>query len=65
MCSKFSPLYTAVINVVFWTVSVVPAAFTVWGVQGVKTHEATPAPSSEDETGAPVKGEKESETPQV
>lgn len=43
----------------------VPAAFTVWGVQGVKAHEETPAPSSEDETGAPVKGEKESETPQV
>lgn len=43
----------------------VPAAFTVWGVEGVKAHEETPAPSSEDETGAPVKDEKEIETPRV
>ncbi|KAK3690306.1 major facilitator superfamily domain-containing protein [Podospora appendiculata] len=31
--SKFSPFYTTVINLVFWTVALVPAAFTIWEVQ--------------------------------
>ncbi|KAK8087898.1 hypothetical protein PG997_002859 [Apiospora hydei] len=29
--SRFSPFWTAVINVVFWTLSLVPAFFSVWG----------------------------------
>ncbi|KAB5585028.1 hypothetical protein GE09DRAFT_1166021 [Coniochaeta sp. 2T2.1] len=28
--SKFSPFYTTVINVVFWTLSLIPAAVTIW-----------------------------------
>lgn len=31
--SKFSPFYTTVINVVFWTVSLIPAAFAIWDVE--------------------------------
>lgn len=65
MCSKFSPLYTTVINVVFWTVSLVPAAFTVWGVEGVKTHEDSQESAGEDVVGEPVKDEKDSEAPRV
>src|SRR5690606_13130864 len=62
-CSKFSPFYTTVINVVFWTVSLVPAAFTVWGVQGVQTHKDNRESGSEDLPGELVEDEKKSEEP--
>ena len=39
LCSKFSPFYTTIINVVFWTVSLVPAAFAVWDVEDISTCE--------------------------
>lgn len=38
MTSKFSPLYTTVINVVFWTLSLIPAAFTIWEVEDRKSY---------------------------
>ena len=31
--SKFSPFYTTVINVVIWTVSLIPASYAIWEVQ--------------------------------
>jgi hypothetical protein len=34
--SKFSPFYTTVINVVFWTLSLIPAAITIWEVEDRK-----------------------------
>ncbi|KAK8050698.1 UNC93-like protein [Apiospora phragmitis] len=39
--SRFSPFYTAVVNVVVWTLSFVPAFFAVWEVQDRKTAGAT------------------------
>lgn len=48
MCSKFSPFYTTVINVTFWTVSLVPALITIWEVQDKKTLAESPAAESED-----------------
>ena len=42
--SKFSPFYTTIINVVFWTVSLVPAAFPVWDVEGISAHEDSQGP---------------------
>ena len=46
--SKFSPFYTTVINVVFWTASLVPASFAVWDVQQVKTYEDSRESGVED-----------------
>ncbi|KXJ85552.1 major facilitator superfamily domain-containing protein [Microdochium bolleyi] len=46
--SKFSPFYTTVINVVFWTVSLVPAAVSIWEIQGRKEL----APESASDSGA-------------
>jgi hypothetical protein len=44
--SKFSPFYTTVINVVFWTLSLIPAVFTIWEVKERKTypedHDSSP-----------------------
>lgn len=48
MCSKFSPFYTTVINVVFWCVSLVPASFAVWDVHDVKTYEDSQESGVED-----------------
>ena len=61
VCSKFSPFYTTVINVVFWTVSIVPAAFTVWGVQGVRTSEESQESGLEKIAEEQVVGEKGNE----
>jgi hypothetical protein len=36
---KFSPFYTTVINVVFWTLSLFPAFLTVWKVEGRVDYE--------------------------
>jgi MFS family permease len=47
--SKFSPFYTTVINVVFWTLSLIPAAVTIWEVQDRKhVEEDTTTLSSSD-----------------
>ena len=48
MHSKFSPLYTTVINVTFWTVSLVPALLTIWEVQDKKTLTENPSAGSSD-----------------
>lgn len=64
-CSKFSPFYTTVINVVFWTVSLVPAAFTVWGVQGVQTHRDNGETGGEDVPAELTEDEKKSVEPRV
>ncbi|KAK0619693.1 hypothetical protein B0T14DRAFT_566518 [Immersiella caudata] len=37
--SKFSPFYTTLINVVFWTVSLVPDVSTIWDVEDRKVVE--------------------------
>ncbi|KAK8035842.1 major facilitator superfamily domain-containing protein [Apiospora marii] len=51
--SRFSPFWTAVINVVFWTVSLVPAYFTVWDVQDRKmTATTTPFSDGVSDEGA-------------
>ena len=47
-CSKFSPFYTTVINVTFWTVSLVPALVTIWEVQDKKILVQSSAAGSED-----------------
>lgn len=60
--SKFSPFYTTVINVVFWTVSLVPATVTVWGVEGVGTHEDPQDSGTEKISVEPAVGEKKDET---
>ncbi|CAG9944844.1 unnamed protein product [Clonostachys rosea f. rosea IK726] len=36
--SKFSPFYTTVINVIFWTLSLFPAAVTIWAVEDRKQY---------------------------
>ena len=64
-CSKFSPFYTTVINVVFWTVSLVPATFTVWGVEGVKTYEDPQDSGVEEVTVEPAGDEKKNEASRV
>lgn len=43
-----------VINVVFWTVSLVPASFAVWDVQDVKTYEDSQESGVEDVVVEPV-----------
>ena len=54
--SKFSPLYTVVINVVFWTVSLVPAAYTIFQiddrklVEDVHVHDGEVDPTKEGGT---------------
>ncbi|KAK8055598.1 MFS general substrate transporter [Apiospora rasikravindrae] len=54
--SRFSPFYTAVINVVFWTLSLVPACISVWEVQGRKTMAISDVDGETTEVGAgPVK----------
>lgn len=57
--SKFSPFYTTVINVVLWTVSLVPAAFAVWGVEDKRVLEEKEehASSGEEVVVAAEKGE--------
>jgi uncharacterized membrane protein len=34
LSSKSSPFYATVINVVFWTVSVLPTVLTIWKIEG-------------------------------
>lgn len=36
--SKFSPFYTTVINVVFWTLSLFPAVMSIWKIEGRKEY---------------------------
>ncbi|RSL43056.1 hypothetical protein CEP54_015236 [Fusarium duplospermum] len=38
--SKFSPFYTTVINVVFWTASLFPALLTIWKVEDRVSYES-------------------------
>ncbi|KFH45339.1 Protein of unknown functionlike protein-like protein [Hapsidospora chrysogenum ATCC 11550] len=45
---KFSPFYTTVINVTFWTVSLVSVLVTIWEVQDKKILVESPAAGSED-----------------
>ncbi|KAK4450147.1 major facilitator superfamily domain-containing protein [Podospora aff. communis PSN243] len=54
--SKFSPFYTTVINVVFWTVSLVPAFFTIWEVQDRKIVEKDVSGESETDGQISEKG---------
>lgn len=46
--SKFSPLYTVVINVVLWTVSLVPATITIWEIQGRRIHPDSEQSATEE-----------------
>lgn len=39
--SKFSPFYTVVINVIFWTLSLIPAFFTIWKVEDRTNYDGT------------------------
>ena len=50
---------------VFWVVGVVPAAFTVWGVQDVKTVEDSQESSGEEAVAQPVVDEKQNEASRV
>ncbi|KAK7968981.1 MFS general substrate transporter [Apiospora saccharicola] len=50
--SRFSPFWTTVINVVFWTVSLVPAYFAIWEVQDRKTTTTPSAGEISEEGGA-------------
>ena len=52
--SKFSLFHTTIINVVFWTVSLVPAVFTVLEVQDRKIATEAEHDSSSEETPAGV-----------
>lgn len=38
IASKFSPFYTTVINVVFWTLSLFPAVMSIWNIEGRKEY---------------------------
>lgn len=61
MTSRFSPFYTTVINVVFWTLSLIPAVFTIWGVEDKATAVAsTPERIESDTDVAPGADEKHS-----
>ncbi|SPN98638.1 related to DUF895 domain membrane protein [Cephalotrichum gorgonifer] len=46
--SKFSPFYTTVINLVFWTVSLIPAVFSIWAVEDKRTLVEGQDSASED-----------------
>jgi hypothetical protein len=46
--SRFSPFNTTIINVVFWTLSLIPALFPIWAVQDKKTFAEADVASSED-----------------
>jgi hypothetical protein len=58
--SRFSPFYTTVINVVFWTLSLIPAVFTIWGVED----KATAVASTESDTDV-APGAEEKHSPDV
>jgi len=47
--SKFSPFYTTVINLVFWTLSLVPAYISVWGVKDRRVVEKETVESEPEE----------------
>jgi hypothetical protein len=48
-----------VINVVFWTLSIIPAVFAIWQVEDKATAVAEPAPSVESDADAPREDEKQ------
>lgn len=50
LCSTFSPFYTTVINVVLWTLSLIPAVFTIWQIDDKKSASESPQHSDEIET---------------
>lgn len=53
LSSKFSPFYTTVINVVFWTISLFPAVLTIWKVEGHADYENEPNISTNKDDGLP------------
>jgi hypothetical protein len=61
VCSKFSPFYTTIINVVFWTTSLIPALFTIWAVQDKKTFAQPELSSSENNVTGEMEGEEKQE----
>lgn len=65
MFSKFSPFYTTVINVVFWTVSLVPALLTIWEVQDKKTAIETQEFSSDGLAGEADRAQKQDPSEKV
>lgn len=46
--SRFSPFYTTVINLVLWSVSLVPAVITIWEVEDKATAVAADSQSEAD-----------------
>lgn len=53
LSSKFSPFYTTVINVVFWTISLFPAVLTIWKVEGHAEYENEPSIPTDKDDGLP------------
>jgi hypothetical protein len=53
LSSKFSPFYTTVINVVFWTISLFPAVLTIWKVEGHADYENEPSIPTDKDDGLP------------
>ncbi|KAH6967399.1 hypothetical protein EDB82DRAFT_563204 [Fusarium venenatum] len=51
--SKFSPFYTTVINVVFWTLSLFPAFVTIWKVEGRVDYENESSNHADKNNGLP------------
>lgn len=64
--SKFSPLYTVVINVVFWFLSLGPAIYNILQIQGRPEYAGQGAEQKEMDTSAPgTPDEKERQEPIV
>jgi hypothetical protein len=50
--SKFSPFYTTVVNLVIWTLSIIPAVFAIWQVDDRRTAVERVEHSGEEENHA-------------
>jgi len=55
LASKFSPFYTTVINLLFWTLSLFPAVMSIWKIEGRKEYVSEAASDKVvDEKAEPV-----------